>query len=132
MGKASIRSVAIRLKKQITGLSNDPSSALNLPVNIQDQAELKYSVEDDSLEASMNEESRYGDCEDEFEENQVVRKAHIGKYDATQAYFAVINAFFSLNKVFLPKGFKTGGYLFSVLFLLLIAVLTFIASLKLI
>ena len=31
----------------------------------------------------MNEESRYGDCEDEFEDNQIVSQIQVEKYDAT-------------------------------------------------
>ena len=49
-----------------------------------------------------------------------------------QAYFATINAFFSLNIVFLPKAFKSGGLLFSILFLLCIAILSAFCALKLI
>ena len=70
IGKPSIHSVAYRLKKQITGFSNEPSSMLDLKVNIKEEVDLRYTINDESLEATMNEESKYGGSDDEFDDNQ--------------------------------------------------------------
>jgi len=54
------------------------------------------------------------------------------KYDLIEAYFAIINAYFSLNIVFVPKSFKSGGLILTIMFFILLAALTGICTLKII